>query len=216
MQILLIRHGHSSGNPFDEPDYPGHGYLSGDGERQAEALKEALRHDPINLVWTSKLGRALRTAAVALDHREIPVRHFAFLNEWMPNPDSRQVGSTEWEKMNADAGVLEAEQTWKTPLGEGTLDFLARLGPPFLHELATLGVHSKHGGFCIEEDAEELCLAVVAHGGTLSALLGFILKIPPFPIGVFNFELTAVARIHFKRQGTVYYPQLVIPASHLG
>jgi len=215
MQILLIRHGHSAGNPFEEPDYPAEGYLSGDGEKQAEALKQALTHEHIGLVWTSKLGRALRTAAVALDHREIPVRHFGFLNEWMPNPDSRRVGATEWERMNADAGSLEAEETWKTPLGEGTLEFLARLGPPFLHELANLGVHAKHGGFVIDEDALELSLAVVAHGGTLSALLGFLLKIPPFPVGVFNFELTAVARIHFKKQGTVYYPQLVIPAPHL-
>lgn len=215
MQILLIRHGHSAGNPFEEPEYPAHGYLSGDGEKQAEALGRALAAEDIHIVWTSKLGRALRTAAIALDHRQVPVRHFGFLNEWMPNPDSRRVGATEWEKMNADAGSLEAEQTWKTPLGEGTLEFLSRVGPPFLHELANLGVHAKHGGFAIEECAADLNLAVVAHGGTLSSLLGFLLKIPPFPVGGFSFELTAVACIRFKKQGSIHYPQLTIPAPHL-
>jgi broad specificity phosphatase PhoE len=215
MQILLIRHGQAAGNPFAEPDYPAQGFLSDKGESQASALKPTLANEKITMVWTSKLGRALRTAAVALDGHQVPVRHFGFLNEWMPAPESRTMDSTTWEKMNADAGSLEAEETWKTGLGEGCLEFVARVGPPFLRELSTLGVHAKHGGFVIEEDAEEITLAVVAHGGTLGALLGFLLRVPPFPVGIFNFELTAVACLQFKRQGSVFYPQLLIPAPHL-
>ena len=215
MEIFLIRHGHAAGNPYEEPDYPAAGYLSLDGESQAELLREELRDYDISLIWTSKLGRALRTAAIALDHRQIPLRHFAFLNEWMPNKETRTLDSSEWEKMNASAGSWEAEETWKTELGEGCLDFLARVGPPFLKELATVGVHARHGGFVISEEAENLRLAVVAHGGTLSALLGFLLGLPPFPVGGFNFQLTSVAQLHFKKQGSVSYPQLVIPAHHL-
>lgn len=215
MEIYLIRHGQAAGNPYEEPDYPAHGYLSSDGESQASLLREELSDYDISLVWTSKLGRALRTAAIALDHRKIPVRHFAFLNEWMPNRETRNVDSAQWEKMNASAGAMEAEETWKTDLGEGCLDFLARVGPPFLKELAAIGVHARHGGFVISEEAKNLNLAVVAHGGTLGALLGFLLRIPPFPVGCFNFQLTAVAHLHFKQQGSVAYPQLVIPAYHL-
>ena len=215
MQILLIRHGQSAGNPYEEPDMPAHGYLSEDGESQARALRETLVAEHINLIWTSKLGRAIRTAAVALDGHKVPVKHFGFLNEWMPSPDVRNVTSTVWEKMNEGAGSWEAEETWKTPLGEGTLEFVARVGPPFLNELSKLGVHARHGGFVLDDHAQDLTLAVVAHGGTLGTLLGFLLKVPPFPVGVFNFELTAVGRLHFKRQGSVWYPQLVVPAPHL-
>lgn len=210
-----MRHGHAAGNPYEEPDYPAHGYLSEDGENQAGLLREELNAHEITLVWTSKLGRALRTAAVALGHREVPVKHFAFLNEWMPARETRQVDTAEWEKMNLTAGTLEAEETWKTGLGEGCLEFLARVGPPFLRELSEIGVHARHGGFVMDDAVEHDKLAVVAHGGTLSALLAFLLGIPPFPVGCFHFELTSIARIHFKRQGSVFFPQLVIPAYHL-
>jgi broad specificity phosphatase PhoE len=57
-----------------------------------------------------------------------------------------------------------------------------------------------------------LTLAVFAHGGSLGSLLGFLLAIPPFPVGRFNFELTGLARIRMHRQRDVWYPQLVIAA----
>jgi broad specificity phosphatase PhoE len=215
MQILLIRHGQTAGDPYEEPDMPASGYLSEDGEKQALALRESLAGERINLIWTSRLGRAIRTAVVALDGHKVPVKHFAFLNEWKPAPEARNATSTVWEKMNEGAGAWEAEETWQSSLGEGTLEFLSRVGPPFLKELSKVGAHSRHGGFAIDDHAHDQTLAVVAHGGTLAILLGFLLKIPPFPVGVFSFELTAVARLQFKKQGSVYYPQLVIPAPHL-
>lgn len=215
MQILLIRHGHSAGNPFEEPEMPAHGYLSEDGENQAVALRKTLASERIDLIWTSKLGRAIRTAAVALDGHKVPVKHFGFLNEWMPAPEARTVNSTVWEEMNKGSDSWEAEDTWKTPLGEGTLEFVARVSPPFLKELSKVGVHARHGGFVVDDYAQHLSLAVVAHGGTLGTLLGFILKIPPFPVGAFSFELTATAHIKLKKQGTVWYPQLTIPAPHV-
>ena len=215
MRILLIRHGQSAGDPFAETSMPAHGFLSEHGETQAQALQKTLAAEHISLIWTSKLGRAIRTAAVALDGHKVPVKHFGFLNEWMPAPEARTVNSTAWEKMNEGSDTWEAEETWKTPLGEGTLEFTARVGPSFLKELSKVGVHARHGGFVIDEHAKDLSLAVVAHGGTLGTLLGFLLKVPPFPIGVFNFDLTAVAHITFRKQGSVWYPQLLIPAPHL-
>ncbi|MNT79886.1 hypothetical protein D3C72_2192740 [compost metagenome] len=86
--------------------------------------------------------------------------------------------------------------------------------PPFLKELAKLGIHSRMGGFVPEDHAKELSLVVFAHGGSLGVLLNFLLGVRPFPVGSFSFELTGVAVIDFVEQKGIYYPKLMIPALH--
>lgn len=212
MEILLIRHGKAAGDPYAEPEPPAEGFLSSEGEQQARELGVRLRGVKIDRVWTSTYGRAMLTAELALEGREIPVERFSYLREWLPAPATAGADSTEWEKINLAAAALPAEQAWKTPLGEGCLEMLARVGPPFLRDLEKLGIQARHGGYVVEERAENLVLAVFAHGGSLSALLGFLLGIPPFPVSRFGFELTAVARIRLQKQCDVWYPQLILSA----
>ena len=212
MEILLIRHGKMAGDPYAEPEPPGDGCLSEEGVQQARALGEKLRGEKIDLAWTSTYGRAVLTAHLALEGRGIATARFPFLREWCPNPELQRVNSTQWEVINEAARNHHAEQTWKTELGEGCLELLARVGPPFLKELEKIGVHARHGGYVLEERAQDLTLAVFAHGGSLGSLLGFLLALPPFPVGRFSFELTGLARIRMHKQRDVWYPQLVIAA----
>jgi broad specificity phosphatase PhoE len=212
MQLLLIRHGRMAGDPYVEPEPPAEGCLSPDGDGQARVLGEKLRDERIDLAWTSTYGRAVRTAHVALEGRGIPLTRFGFLREWIPNRELARADSTQWEVMNEAAAGHHAEQTWKTGLGEGCLEMLARVGPPFLKELEKVGVHARHGGYVLDGRAQDLTIAVFAHGGSLGALLGFLLGIPPFPVSRFSYELTGVARIKMHRQRDVWYPQLTIPA----
>lgn len=211
MEILLIRHGKAAGDPYAEPEPPAEGFLSELGIEQARALCVALRDEKIDLAWTSTYGRAVYTAHLALDGRGIPLTRFSFLREWIPDLETAKADSTEWEKINIAAAESPAEQTWKTGLGEGCLDMLARVGPPFLKELGKVGIHARHGGYVLERRAEDLRIAVFAHGGSLAALLGFLLDIPPFPVSRFSFDLTGVARIRMQRQSDVWYPQLALP-----
>jgi broad specificity phosphatase PhoE len=210
MEILLIRHGEMAGDPYAEPELPAGGCLSEKGEREARNLSEKLRGERIDLAWSSTYGRALRTCYLALEGRQIPVVRFSFLREWLPNHDLQRADATKWEVINEASKNHYAEQTWKTDLGEGCLELLSRVGPPFLKELEKMGVHARHGGYVIEERAEDLKLAVFAHGGSLGSLLGFLLGMPPFPVGCFSFELTGTARIRMQRHRDVWYPQLVI------
>lgn len=212
MEILLIRHGKAAGDTYAEPSPPAEGFLSEEGELQARKLGRRLEGKRIDRVWTSTYGRAVLTAHLAMEGRDIPVERFSFLREWLPDLATARADSNEWEKMNLAAAALPAEQTWKTSLGEGCLEMLARVGPPFLKELEKLGVQARHGGYVLEKRAEDLVLAVFAHGGSLSALLGFLMGIPPFPVSRFAFELTGVARIRLQKQCDVWYPQLVVPA----
>jgi len=149
---------------------------------------------------------------IVLGDRKVPLTRFSFLREWLPNRELMQAQSTEWERINSAASGMEAAQCWKTELGEGCLEMVARVGPPFLKELEKLGVRACNGGFEVEERAAQLRLAVFAHGGSLSALLGFLLNIPPFPVSRFDFNLTSVARLRLKKQGSVWYPQLSLPS----
>lgn len=212
MEILLIRHGKAAGDPYAQPEPPAHGFLSRDGIRQAQELGSQLQGEKIDLAWTSTYGRAVLTAHLALEGRGIPVSRFSFLREWLPDLKTASADSTEWERINAAAAELPAEQTWKTDLGEGCLEMLARVGPPFLKELDKIGVHARHGGYVLESRAEDLKIAVFAHGGSLAALLGFLLDIPAFPVSRFSFDLTGMARIRMHRQNDVWYPQLSLPA----
>lgn len=212
MEILLIRHGKAAGDTYAEPEPPAEGFLSDEGKRQARELGARLRGEKIDRVWTSTYGRAVLTAHLAMEGRGLPMERFSFLREWLPDRKTADADSNEWEKINIAAAALPAEQTWKTGLGEGCLEMLARVGPPFLKELENLGIFASHGGFVLEKRAEDLVLAVFAHGGSLSALLGFLLGIPPFPVSRFGFELTAMARIRLQKQSDVWYPQLVLAA----
>ena len=211
MEILLIRHGKAAGDPYAQPEPPADGFLSEEGMRQAMELGRQLKAEKIDLAWTSTYGRAVLTAYLVLEGRGIPLSRFSFLREWLPDLETARADSTEWEKINVAAAKLPAEQTWKTDLGEGCLEMIARVGPPFLKELEKVGIHARHGGYVIEKHAEDLKIAVFAHGGSLGALLGFLLDIPPFPVSRFNFDLTGVARIRMQRQNDVWYPQLSVP-----
>ncbi len=216
MEILLIRHGKASGDPYAEPEPPAEGFLSEDGLAQARALGRELESKSIDVAWSSPYGRAVLTAGIVLGDRKVPLTRFSFLREWLPNQELAKAHTTEWERINSAASGMEAAQCWKTDLGEGCLEMVARVGPPFLKELEKLGVRACNGGFVVEERAAQLRLAVFAHGGSLSALLGFLLNIPPFPVSRFDFGLTGMARLRLKKQGQIWYPQLSLPspASH--
>jgi broad specificity phosphatase PhoE len=90
----------------------------------------------------------------------------------------------------------------------------ARIIPPFLAELATLGARARHGGFILDDDAADKTVAVFAHGGSLNVILAHLLRVPPFPVGSFSFALTGVASLVFTPHGGVAYPVLAIPAPH--
>ena len=206
MEILLVRHGQISGDPHKHYELPITGSLTELGERQAAAMAAALANTHIDRIYCSPLGRALQTAQALAKGRELtPVIH-KYLVEWMP-ADLINPGVPIPADVPAE---YPPERAWKTPHGEGTLEFAARIIPPFIETLSANGVVPGHGGFLIEPGAENLRLAFVAHGGTLGRILGYILGFPITPYGPFSFELTGVARIKLYKRIDVWYPALVI------
>src|SRR5512139_3650035 len=86
-RILLVRHGHSSGDPFATPAPPVRGYLAEPlGVQQAQATAEALKKARIDVAFSSPYGRALQTAQIVLAGRDVPLHVLPALREWMPDP----------------------------------------------------------------------------------------------------------------------------------
>ena len=212
MKLLLIRHGRMAGDPFCEPDSPVSGCLHPDGIAQAEALGRALAATPIDAAFTSPYGRAVETAERALAGRDISIVRVPGLQEWTPSPAYRGATPTEASAMVSRDADRYAEETWKTELGEGTFDVLARVVPALLGALASIGWHNRQGGWTCDPGTESKTVAVFAHGGSLNAALTFLLGIRPFPVGSFNFPYCGVAAIGFTERRGVYHPHLELPA----
>ena len=212
MKIYLIRHGEMAGSPFITAAQPVTGSLSEKkGIPQAKQLAKAIKAIKIDKAFSSPFGRALQTAEIALKDRNISIEILPYMYEWMPNKSLDEIPSTEFEQIHKKWKNAYPEETWKTDLGEGTFDMCARICPPFLKTLATIGVHARHGGYVLDQPAEDLSIAVFAHGGSLNTLLTFLLDIRPFPVGKFAFALTGVAELNFNKRKGVYYPELMLP-----
>ncbi|GEM_PF-660700 len=212
MQILLIRHAEMDGDPFVCPPSPVRGCLSESaGVPQAQRARAGLTDVPIDLALSSPYGRALQTAEIVLAGRCVPLKVLAFLREWQPDRALEALPEAQYEQLIERDAQRHPGECWKTELGEGCFDLYARICPPFLQELAALGIHHRLGGFVLEERARALSIAVFAHGGTLNVLLSFLLGVPPFPLATFEFALTGVAMVKFTERCGISYPTLAIP-----
>lgn len=215
MKLTLIRHGEMDGDPFICPKSPVSGCLTEEtGVLQAKETAKALKDMKFDHAFSSPYGRALQTAEIVLEGRDMDIKILPFIHEWMPNLELDSVPSTVAEEIYKRDREAYAEETWKTELGEGHFEMCSRIIPPFLKELDKLGIHNRYGGFVPEENAKDLSIVVFAHGGSLGILLNFLLGVRAFPIGSFTFEHTGAAFLEFTERHGVFYPQLVVRALH--
>ena len=128
----------------------------------------------------------------------------------MPSTVFRNAVSTEADAMLARERDRFAEETWKTELGEGVYDLLARTVPALLDALSREGWHNRAGGWVPDTGTESKTIAVFAHGGSLNALLSFLLGVRPFPVGSFSFHYCGIATVDFTERKGIYYPTLRI------
>src|SRR5690349_21420110 len=73
MRMIVVRHGESEWNRIHRYQGQADVALSDLGQRQAEALAQRLRNEPLDAIYTSPLQRAARTAeAIARFHPSVP------------------------------------------------------------------------------------------------------------------------------------------------
>lgn len=82
MRLIIVRHGESVWNALGRYQGQQDAPLSSLGMRQADALAERLRHEPIDSIFTSPLQRAAKTAAaIAHYHPSVPFQQMPALME---------------------------------------------------------------------------------------------------------------------------------------
>jgi len=165
MKILLARHGETAWNA--EGRYQGQSDipLSPVGEAQARALGERLRDVPLTRAVASPLGRARRTAELALGERA---------DLLTTDPGLMEIAHGTWEGLLASeirAADPDRLQAWRDtphdvlmPGGESLQHVFDRAWPALLRATAGLGADDT--------------LLVVAHDAVNRVLLCHVLGIP--------------------------------------
>lgn len=182
--LYLIRHARTAWNNEDRLQGWADEPLDLVGRQQAQALAERLSANHFHAIYTSPLRRALETAAILAQPHGLPVALDDRLRE-------RDVG--EWTGLTFDDARARwpdrFEGDWRiqgAPGGEAQAALTARVAATFEDIVAAHPAGT---------------VAVVSHGGALSAVLAHFLGIPPSRAVSFSFHNTAFARLSVKLDG---------------
>jgi alpha-ribazole phosphatase len=189
LKLLLVRHGltdwNNDGRFQGQTDVP----LNPSGEQQAQALGRRLAKEPLDVIFTSDLARAVDTARAISAGHTCPV---------VIDPRLREIRFGKWEGQTyAEIARSDPEtlHTWETrdpqasgPGGE-TLNELAKRVQSFLDDLIT-------------KDARKTGL-IVAHGGMLTVMLCLLLGLPPNRYWQFHLSQASVTEVRFPSSGGV-------------
>ncbi|NQW30311.1 MAG: 2,3-diphosphoglycerate-dependent phosphoglycerate mutase [Ignavibacteria bacterium] len=168
--LTLLRHGESQWNLENRFTGWVDVDLSPKGEQEAHDAGEKLAEIPIDVLFTSVLKRAIRTADFVLSERgltNIPVFRDEALNE-------RHYGDLQGLDKSETAEKYGAEQvhTWRRsydippPNGESLKDTQERVAPYYNAQIVPLLKQGKN-------------VLVVAHGNSLRALVMFVEHLSP-------------------------------------
>jgi len=183
LRLLIVRHGETEWNAQSryqgQSDVP----LSDVGRAQARALVGRLAREPLDAVYISDLSRALETAEIVLNGRNIP-------QVIEPRLREMHFGVMEGLTFN-DAYALYPKEidAWLNdyntppPGGEDLESFAARVGS-LMQEL-----QARHEGQTI---------LLVAHGGPLSEMARLALKMPHTHRWSFMMDNASLSELQFN------------------
>ncbi|MDR1732742.1 MAG: histidine phosphatase family protein [Synergistaceae bacterium] len=182
-KILLARHGQTEWNEIrrfqGRTDIP----LNEEGRIQARKLAERLASWPVDVVYTSPLERALRTAeAVAARHGKTPVVLDGFTE--------MNFGSWEGES------ILTLKRQNPQPLKEWFADPFFRL-PEGAETWEELRLRVEGALQTILSSPEEHAV-IVSHGGIIRALFVVLLKMDPHSVWNISASNCAISGIEIR------------------
>ena len=206
MRIILVRHG--------EPNYE-LDCLTPLGWRQAEAAAERLAGEGIEAIYSSPMGRARETAeatAQRLGFTRIETLQFMHELRWGSRDGSEMFArGNPWDIVNKmvseDASFGESY-----PLFEQNcvMEEAAQRAAGVDAWLETLGYRRKGLYYtCCREDDTEHTVAVFAHGGSLSAVVGHLFNLPfPQVCAILHMPFTGISIVKLDcRPGASLNPE---------
>ena len=197
----LVRHGETDWNRTGviqgHADVP----LNDNGRKQVKLLAERLEGVSFSAAYSSDLLRTSESAGIIVDGREVSV---------VADPDLREFYYGDWEGLtikeieaqfpNAYAQLMGAEDSsFVAPGGESSAQVLDRV------RRFCAGADERHSG---DED-----ILVVAHGGSIRALLACLLDLPDDSLWKFQLAGASLSVISNHTRGRVL--ELWNDTSHL-
>ncbi len=180
--LYLIRHARSTWNAEGRMQGWADPPLDDVGYRQAQALAERLKDEAFHAIYSSPLARARQTAEAIAAYHNLPICFDERLRE-------RNLG--EWTGLTGSEADerfpdVQSNGDWRIdgpPGGESQTELTARAAAAFA---AILAAHPDER------------VAVVSHGGTLSALMAHLFKTPIGSPVHFAADNTSIARVRAK------------------
>ncbi len=201
--LTLLRHGQSQWNLENRFTGWVDVDLTPQGEEEARIAGAQLTTVPIDVVFTSALTRAIRTASIALDaagKQNVPTYHDQALNE-------RHYGDLQGlnKSETADKYGADMVHTWRRsydvppPNGESLKQTQERVAPYYEQQIKPLLQQGKN-------------VMVVAHGNSLRALIMFVENLSPEEI--LRTEVTTGVPIVYELDNQLRIHRKTILASH--
>lgn len=189
-QLILIRHGQTEDNLIGRFQGQIDSPLNEDGERQAQAVAQALFGARLTAIYSSDLSRAYDTARAIADYHSMEVVAQPDLREAHLGAMQGQLRADVGELFGDDASVYRRMDVHSAPPGgESPMD-LRRRCQRFWRGL--------------QKDARSLPpgdVVIVAHGGTLRALLAVVLGFPVTGGWAFEFDNCSLTTVRLSESG---------------
>ncbi|HLS89575.1 MAG TPA: alpha-ribazole phosphatase [Sphingobacteriaceae bacterium] len=184
--VYLVRHGQTPWNKAGR--YQGHTDipLSPLGRRQALCLARRLARDPIDAVYSSDLTRAQATAAPLARRLDLPVRARSDLREMAYGDLEGLTAAQIEERFPGYFPAARQDPLGTTPPGGESYSTMYNRVLAAWEEIAG-GPHDR--------------VLVVAHGGTLKALLCHLLAVDPRERWRFMLDNASITILHRRRSG---------------
>ena len=214
MELYFVRHGeaeyrfNSAGLREQDQD----GYLTPIGHHQAQCLAQHFRTLEIDRLYSSPLLRARQTAEYLTESLGIRMQTLP----WLKEIDVGDLSSYTKDEINSyfqEAMARPLEKWWEgfEEDGETFMDFYNRVTQGLDTLLNQHGATKNSSDYLLSEmDTTRIC--IVAHGGTISVMLSYLLRLTPVPWEWYRFNVsnTGVSRVEFTQIGGVAKPCLAL------
>jgi broad specificity phosphatase PhoE len=168
IKIILVRHGQTENNKAGLAQGHNDSDLTEEGLIQLEKIKEFLKNYKIDVVFSSSLGRALKTAKKICENRNV---------EYIIDDNLKEINWGELSKLSVEELLKKWSEYYKSEKvkgiprenirpknGENSFDHIKRVKK----------VLDK-----IIKDYNNKTVVLVAHGGTNKVIIGLLRKVDP-------------------------------------
>lgn len=214
MYLFYVRHG--------QPDYANDS-ITEDGEKQAKAVAERLSLLGLDKIYSSTMGRAMKTAKYTADKLNLPIVGVDFAREDLAGKDFGVVKNgkgtwcfydQEYLKKFASPEISALGDEWyKSPLFEGTKfeSGVKRVRKSVSGFLGELGYErDEETGLIIAKRHLYDRVALFAHAGFSMIFMSDLLHIPypTFCTRFFHCGVSTVTAFRFPDEGGEFFPMI--------